>query len=151
MAVEPSVVEANEVLARFVVEQVTDLGLTYDDIQEMGGPSPATMTKIVKGDGYRMSLETARKLDAGLGFVPGTARMISTGLIDLDRVEERRKAEVVRRSRDDDDVMLDLPDEALEGLSKVERDEVYATARAAALKRAREIRAGGQVGLFTVD
>lgn len=39
-------------------------------------------------------------------------------------------------------VLLDLPDEALEGLSEVEREEVRAAARLAALSKAREIRGG---------
>ena len=37
-------------------------------------------------------------------------------------------------------VLLDLPEEALDGLSDVEREEVRTAARDAALRRAREIR-----------
>jgi len=59
---------------------------------------------------------------------------------------------VVAPTRDDaDGVLLDLPEEALAGLDQIEREEVIAAARLAALKKAREIRAGGQVGLFTVE
>lgn len=52
---------------------------------------------------------------------------------------------------DADGVMLDLPDDALAGLSDVEREEVVAAARLAALKKAREIRSGAQGGVFTVE
>lgn len=49
----------------------------------------------------------------------------------------------VRGAQDDvDAVLLDLPEEALEGLSAVEREEVVAAARETALRRAREIRGG---------
>lgn len=40
-----------------------------------------------------------------------------------------------------DRVLLDLPESSLDGLNEAERDEVAATARAAALERARRIRA----------
>ena len=53
---------------------------------------------------------------------------------------------------DADGVLLDLPDEALAGLTDVEREEVVAAARLAALKKAREIRAGAaQVGVLPVE
>lgn len=40
-------------------------------------------------------------------------------------------------------VLLDIPDEALVGLSQIERDEVVTAARLAALSKAREIRGNG--------
>lgn len=64
----------------------------------------------------------------------------------LDAIAERRRTREtphpgVAPSRDDaDGVLLDLPDEALDGLSEVERQEVIAAAKHAALKTAREIR-----------
>lgn len=49
-------------------------------------------------------------------------------------------SDVTPASEDASHVLLDLPDEALEGLDELQREEVKAAARLAALKTARELR-----------
>lgn len=56
-----------------VREAVESQGLTWRDIQDAGGPSPATMSKIVGDVPMRVTPATCRKLDAGLGWPEGAA------------------------------------------------------------------------------
>lgn len=138
-------VPANAVVARLVTAEVTEQALTYDDIRRRGGPSAATMTKIVKGDGYAMSFDTARKLDAALGFVPGTVRMIATGLWDLDRIEERRKEErdrVVGPSDQHQRPALNITPDVVKGMTAEQVTELEARLVAEAWKARREILGG---------
>lgn len=67
----------SEQLARETRSAVAQLGLTWDEIHARGGPSPATMTKLVKGDPVGLSLHTCRKLDSALGWQAGTARSLA--------------------------------------------------------------------------
>lgn len=124
-------------IGRVITDALRRLSWSQADLARESGLDTGTISDVVNEVRWPR-VKTQKKIEDALGLPSGTLERAHAGLI-------------VGGDEDDDDVMLDLPDEALEGLSKVERDEVYATARAAALKRAREIRAGGQVGLFTVD
>lgn len=142
---ETSIV-ANAQVARFVSHELTDQALTYDDIQQLGGPSPATMTKIVKGDGYVMSRDTARKLDHALGVLPDTVRLISTGAWDLDRIEERRAEDqrrAVGRPGQYQRPALNIPDGVSKGMSEDQLAELEARLVAEAWKARREILGDG--------
>jgi len=84
-----------------------------------------------------LSEETVRKAEAGVTVRPRTIAALTAVLVAA--LDGR---DVAPADNDADGVMLDLPDDALSGLSDVEREEVRAAARLAALSKAREIRGG---------
>ena len=95
---------------------------------------------------------TQEELAAEVGVTKGSIRNWETGGIEprssLARLEQALGVDlgsggyVAPGEQDASHVLLDLPDDALEGLSEVEREEVRAAARLAALAKAREIRGG---------
>lgn len=95
---------------------------------------------------------TQEQLADALGMTKGSVRNWETGGIEprdaLPRLEVVLGVDLGSGSfvsppaEDASHVLLDLPDEALEGLTEVEREEVRAAARLAALSKAREIRGG---------
>ena len=124
-------------VGRVIQDALRVYGWTQADLARESGLDTGTISDVVNETRWPR-ISTQAKIEQALSLDSGTLARAHAG-IDVTPAD------------DDDEVLLDLPDEALAGLSKVERDEVYATARAAALKRAREIRSGAQVGLFTVE
>lgn len=57
-----------------VLARRADLDLTQLDVWQAGGPSNTTLTKIEGGQVETLPRTTARKLDTGLQWVPGSAR-----------------------------------------------------------------------------
>lgn len=102
-------------LGRYVSDRVAELGLTQEQVQELGGPSPATLRLIMSGG--RKSLQPAsvggleRVLQWGSGSVRAilangeptsrtdadmtTAEMLAEANADMDAIE----AELDRRIR----------------------------------------------------
>lgn len=56
-----------------------ELDLTQLDVAAKGGPSNSTLTKIEGGNMTSLSRKTARTLDAGLDWQPGSARRLYNG------------------------------------------------------------------------
>jgi transcriptional regulator with XRE-family HTH domain len=109
----------------------TDLGKRIANARRLKG-----LTQAELGDAVGVSKGSVRNWETG-GKTPRDA---------LPRLEQVLEVDLgsggyVGPDREDaDGVLLDLPDEALEGLTEAERDEVITAARLAALQRAREIR-----------
>lgn len=163
-------------LANLLRQARAELGpnVTREQFARDRGGSARIMADLERGARSNYDAQTLINAEVWYGLQPGQiteyldacrelhADFDKAGRDLVDRIDEiaarRRTREVphpgasVSPGRDDaDGVLLDLPDEALQGLGEIEREEVIAAARLAALKKAREIRAGGQVGLFTVD
>lgn len=86
-----------------------------------------TVSDLLTGT-RRPRRDTLAKIEQALGWDAGRATALRDG-------------SAVGPVQDDaDGVLLDLPDEALDGLDELQREEVKAAARLAALKTAREIR-----------
>lgn len=67
---------ATEIRARFgqyVYKRRRMLNLTQDEVTAAGGPSDAAQTRAENGTGPDPSIETLRKLDIALRWVPGSA------------------------------------------------------------------------------
>lgn len=60
-------------------EAVAASGLTQVQIMERGGPSDTTLRKIMEGEEVGISAMTMRKLDAGLGWKPGSSVRVYQG------------------------------------------------------------------------
>ena len=84
-------------------------------------------------DALDVSRGTVRNWEAGTQPRNATSRIEQVLDIQL-------RGDVGPVQDDADGVLLDLPDDALEGLDELQREEVKAAARLAALKTAREIR-----------
>lgn len=93
------------------------------------------LTQAAVGRLADLSEETVRKAESDLGVRPKTIAAIDAALTAAE-------AGVAPTDDDGAHVLLDLPEEALVGLTEVERDEVVTAARLAALQKAREIRGG---------
>ena len=65
-------------LGSYVRQRRADLGLTRDEVYLRGGPSDTTQEKVEKGGGAVYG-QTLAKLDAGLGWEPGSASRILDG------------------------------------------------------------------------
>lgn len=63
-----------ERLAHWVRTRRADLDLSQLDVWQAGGPSNTTLTEIENGRVERLTRTTARKLDAGLRWEPGSAK-----------------------------------------------------------------------------
>lgn len=61
-------------LAAAVLARRQELDLTQLDVWQSGGPSNTTLTKIENAEIDALTRTTARKLDAGLKWEPGSAR-----------------------------------------------------------------------------
>lgn len=65
-----------ERLAKAVRDRRSELDLTQLDVWQAGGPSNTTLTRVESGELDTLSRVTARKLDKGLRWAPGSARAI---------------------------------------------------------------------------
>lgn len=54
------------------------LGLTQYDVWRAGGPSNTTQTIIENGEMVKLTRGTARKIDAGMRWQPGSAKAVFT-------------------------------------------------------------------------
>ena len=68
-----------ERLGRYVLARRDELDLTQIDVWHAGGPSNTSLTKIEGGLLESLSRATARKLDRGLQWEPGSAKVIWAG------------------------------------------------------------------------
>lgn len=68
-----------ERLAQRVRARRDELDLSQLDVWQAGGPSNTTLTEIENGRTERLTRTTARKLDAGLQWEPGSAKRIWEG------------------------------------------------------------------------
>lgn len=90
------------------------MGLTQSEVAERGGPSDTTLSKIEAATTSAVAARTLRRLDAGLGWIPGTARRIylegdvrigdaaprsDQGLLLEDATDEELLSELARRLR----------------------------------------------------
>lgn len=65
-----------ERLAHYVRARRAELDLNQLDVWQAGGPSNTTQTEIENGRVRTLTRTTARKLDAGLRWEPGSARRV---------------------------------------------------------------------------
>lgn len=70
--------QAHQRLAHAVLSRRTELGFSQIDVWRRGGPSNTTLTNIENGRQERLSNTTARRLDKGLMWMPGSAMGIWT-------------------------------------------------------------------------
>jgi len=63
-------------LAEAVLKRRADLDLTQLDVWQAGGPSNTTLTKIENAEIDSLARVTARRLDKGLQWAPGSARAV---------------------------------------------------------------------------
>lgn len=68
-----------ERLGRFVRERRAELDLTQLEVAGQGGPSNSKLTEIENSRLASLQRQTARKLDAGLKWEPGSARRTWNG------------------------------------------------------------------------
>lgn len=62
-----------------VLARRRELDLSQLDVWQAGGPSNTTLTEIENGRVHTLTRTTARKLDAGLHWEPGSARRVWDG------------------------------------------------------------------------
>jgi DNA-binding transcriptional regulator YiaG len=66
------------------VQKAMAPGWTYEDIEERGGPTQPTLTKIMRGEDEPISKASAAKLDRAFGWPRNTAATLATGVaVDL--------------------------------------------------------------------
>lgn len=84
---------------QFVYKRRRLLNLTQDEVTAAGGPSDAAQTRAENGTGPDPSIETLRKLDVALRWVPGSAaRTLEGGVPNpLEQVGEEQVGEQPRR------------------------------------------------------
>lgn len=133
---------------------------TAKGLAEAAGLSVRTLGEIenARRSSYRMA--TLWTLDSVLGWERGSSQAVLDGgeptLLPLGDHPVAASRSSVRSgatpssTNADIDTVVTLPASALEGLSEAELDEVESVGRAAALKRAREIRAA-HVGVESQD
>lgn len=63
-------------LAKAVKARRAELDITQLEVWQAGGPSNTTLTKIENGEIESLTRTTARKLDAGLMWAPGSAKAV---------------------------------------------------------------------------
>lgn len=68
-----------ESLAAAVTARREELDRTQLDVWQAGGPSNTTLTEIENGRLKTLTRTTARRLDIGLRWVPGSARVVWNG------------------------------------------------------------------------
>lgn len=90
---------------------------------------PGTITDFLNGTRWPRVASLA-KLDNYFGWTPGYLATLATST----------KSETVSSDSQDDGVLLDVDPSVVDGLTRAERDEVLAHAKATYLQRAREIR-----------
>jgi transcriptional regulator with XRE-family HTH domain len=118
-----------------ITRRMTDLGWNTADLAREAGVDPGTVGDFLNGKIRSPQRATRAAISRALGW--------DADAIDQLRAGNPDAATTVRPTVEDAaHVMLDLPDEALHGLSEVEKEEVRAAARLAALAKAREIRGG---------
>lgn len=66
-------------LGEYVLARRDELQVSQLEVWQAGGPSNTTLTKIESGHLTKLERATARKLDAGLGWEPGSARRVWEG------------------------------------------------------------------------
>lgn len=66
-------------LGEYVLARRAALDVTQLDVWQAGGPSNTTLSDIENGRLENLTRTTARKLDQGLGWVPGSARSVWDG------------------------------------------------------------------------
>ena len=71
--------KASRNLAKWVVARRDELDLSQLDVWQSGGPSNTTLTEIENGRIENLTRTTARKLDAGLRWEPGSAKRVWEG------------------------------------------------------------------------
>lgn len=89
-----------EHLARRVLARRHELDMSQLDVWQAGGPSNTTLTKIENGEMEALARTTARKLDTGLRWEPGSARRVFEGGEPTPLREERPAGELERLRRD---------------------------------------------------
>lgn len=89
-------------LGEAVRQRRKELDLTQLEVWQSGGPSNTTLTTIENGEATSLVRTTARKLDVGLQWEPGSARRVWDGTgearpaLRVDRVDEEFVAAVQR-------------------------------------------------------
>lgn len=66
-------------LGEYVLARRDELQVSQIEVSRAGGPSNTTLTKIESGHLANLERATARKLDKGLGWQPGSARRVWEG------------------------------------------------------------------------
>jgi hypothetical protein len=101
-----------EALADAVREELAANGWTQQDVKTAGGPSLATLHKVLTGVGEPVTLIVLRRLDDSLGWTSGTAYRLTTGLDHGPRptTESSREQLIKRLGRSS---FFDLPIEGL--------------------------------------
>lgn len=99
-------------LADAVLARRRELDMTQLEVWNAGGPSNSTLTKIENGDLTTLTRKTARSLDTGLRWEPGSARdLYEKGLPPLpvsagtrpDRAGAARLRAIIAAANDVDD------------------------------------------------
>lgn len=84
----------SEHFAERIKQRMRELGLrTHDDVEDEGGPSSPTLTKILKARSDSLSTTSAKKLERALGLARGTATTSFEDDTDLVLRSERMSAE----------------------------------------------------------
>ena len=63
-------------LGRYVSDRVAELGLTQEQVQELGGPSPATLRLIMSGGRKSLQPSSVGGLERALQWASGSVRAI---------------------------------------------------------------------------
>lgn len=66
-------------LGQIVLARRTELDLSQMDVWQAGGPSNTTLTEVENGRLERLTRTTAKRLDTGLKWEPGSARTVWDG------------------------------------------------------------------------
>lgn len=108
----------SERLAEAVLARRAELDVTQLDVWMNGGPSNSTLTVIEKGEYESLSRVTAKKLDIGLRWVPGSARRLwesgeeplplPEGGEQMHAEDARWLAEQIRQAKIDDQKRAEL-------------------------------------------
>lgn len=123
--------EGRAAARRAVSGEMSRRGWNPGDLAREAGVDPGTVGDFLSGARWP-KLRTFGRIEAALGWEPGSITAHADGAPPPSAVGDTGQDAV--------GVALDLPAEALEGLTPIEREELVAALRLRALEKAREIR-----------
>lgn len=92
-------------LGAVIARRIDDLRLTRSDVQERGGPSPATVRAIINGRSRTLSVSKRRDLERALNWLPGSVDDVLAGgdprIVRADRVGIAVRQKVDRKEEEE--------------------------------------------------